>query len=161
MLIKMKSFIVILALLFAATATHAQQVVANSGNSGSATGYKVDWTLGEPVIETISGSTHILTQGMHQTKLMITAIEEIEIPGLEVKVYPNPTGRFLRIEVIQNGDAAFYYEVYDITGLKTVSKEIQSNTEEIDMGCYASGIYLLNVVSLNREYVKTFKVIKN
>ncbi|MBW6534203.1 MAG: T9SS type A sorting domain-containing protein [Mariniphaga sp.] len=157
----MKPIVILLMLLFAATSSYAQQVVSSSGNSGNITGYKVDWTLGEPVIETISGSNHILTQGMHQTKLLVTAISEMELPGVEVKVYPNPTGRFLKIEIIQTGDEQFFYEISDITGRKSVLKEMHANTEEIDMESYVSGIYFLNVLSLNREYVMVFKIIKN
>jgi hypothetical protein len=159
--IKMKPIVILLMLLFAATTSYAQQVVSSSGNSGTITGYKVDWTLGEPVIETIFGSNHILTQGMHQTKLLVTAISEMEFPGLEVKVYPNPTGRFLTIEVIQTGNELFLYELIDITGRKTILKQMQSSSEEIGMGSYVSGIYFLNVTTRNREYVKTFKIIKN
>ncbi|MEE4285669.1 MAG: T9SS type A sorting domain-containing protein [Mariniphaga sp.] len=157
----MKPTLVFLILLFVATATIAQQVVASSGNSGSAAGYKVDWTLGEPVIETISSSGNILTQGMHQTKLLVTAISEMEFPGLEVKVYPNPTGRFLKIEVTQTGNEQFFYEISDITGRKSVLKKLQGNTEEIDMGSYVSGIYFLDVLSQNHKNVKVFKIIKN
>ena len=94
-------------LLFAASAIHAQLIVASSGNSGSAAGYTVDWTLGEPVIETISGSTHILTQGMHQTKLLVTSIRVMEFPGLELKVYHNPASDLLTIEVIRSGNELF------------------------------------------------------
>jgi hypothetical protein len=157
----MKPIFVLLALLFAATVTQSQQVVASSGNSGSAAGYTVDWTLGEPVIETISGSGNILTQGMHQTKLLVTAISEMEFPGLEVKVYPNPTGRFLKIEVLQTGNELFFYEISDITGRNVVLKELQGNTEEIDMGSFVSGIYFLYVLSQNHKSVKVFKIIKN
>ncbi len=157
----MKPILILLMLLLAATTTSAQQVVASSGNSGSAAGYTVDWTLGEPVIETISGSGNILTQGMHQTKLLVTAISEMEFPGLEVKVYPNPTGRFLKIEVLQTGNEQFFYEISDITGRKSVLKEMHSNTEDIDMGNFVSGIYFLNVLSQNYKNVKVFKILKN
>jgi hypothetical protein len=159
--IKMKSILVLLALVFAAATSYAQEVVASSGNSGSAAGYTVDWTLGEPVIETISGSGNILTQGMHQTKLLVTAISEMEFPGLEVEVYPNPTGRFLKIEVLQTGNEQFFYEISDITGRKLVLKELQGNAEEINMGSFVSGIYFLNVLSQNHKNVKVFKIIKN
>jgi hypothetical protein len=159
--IKMKPVLIVFLLLFAVATTYAQQVVASAGNSETTAGYKVDWTLGEPVIETISGSNHTLTQGMHQTKLLVTAIGEIEMPGMEVKVYPNPTGRFLKIEVIQTGNEQFFYEISDITGRKTALKQMQSDTEEIDMGGYVSGIYLLNILTPDREYVNIFKIIKN
>ena len=157
----MRPIIFLVMLLFTATATYAQQVVASSGNTGTAVGYTVDWTLGEPVIETISGSSNILTQGFHQTKLLVTAISKMDFPELEVKVYPNPTGRFLKIEIIQTVNEQFFYELSDITGRKSVLKQMHSNTEEIDMGSYVSGIYCLNVTTRNREYIKTFKIIKN
>lgn len=158
----MKPILVLFVLFFAAIATDAQQVVASLGNTSSAAGYIVDWTLGESVIETISGSNHILTQGMHQTKLLVTAISEMELHGLEVKVFPNPTGRFLKLEIIQTGNEQFFfYEISDITGRKSVHKEMQANTEEIDMDSFVSGIYLLNVVSQNHKNVKVFKIIKN
>jgi len=85
----------------------------------------------------------------------------MELPGLEVKVYPNPTGRFLKIEIIQTGKEQFFYEISYITGRKSVLKEMQANTEEIDMGSYVSGIYFLNVLSQNHKIVKGFKIIKN
>jgi len=157
----MKSILVLLALVFAAATSYAQEVVASSGNSETAAGYTVDWTLGEPVIETISGSNHILTQGMHQTNLLATAISETELPGLQLKVYPNPTGRFLKIEIVQQGNEPFFYEISDITGRKSVLKELQGNAEEIDMGSYVSGVYFLNVLSKNHKNVKVFKIIKN
>jgi hypothetical protein len=161
MLIKMKPILIFLMLIFAATTSYAQQVVASSGNTGTITGYKVDWTLGEPVIETISGSNFILTQGMHQTKFLITSLNEIEYPGLEVKVYPNPAGNFLKIEVIQTGNEEFQYELTDIAGRKLLVKERFSNTEEINMDSYVSGIYLIRILNSNRDDVKVFKIIKN
>ena len=157
----MKSISLLGILILLAVNSYAQQVVASSGNSISAAGYKVDWTLGEPAIETISGSNHMLTQGLHQTKLLATAISENDFPGLEVKVYPNPTGRFLNIEVIQTGNEQFLYELTDIRGRQTMVKQMQSNVEEIDMGRYVSGMYLIRVLNAKNEDVKTYKIFKN
>lgn len=158
--IKMRSIVIVSALLFAATAAAAQQVVASAGNSGTATGYAVDWTLGEPVIETISGSGNILTQGFHQTRLLITDISEMEFPGLEIKVYPNPAGRFLKIEIVQTGNEQFLYELSDIKGRIRVVREVNTNAAEIDLGSYVPGLYLLRVINSRQEFVKVVKVIK-
>jgi membrane-bound inhibitor of C-type lysozyme len=68
----MKILPIFLFTIFAGITATAQQVVASSGNSATAGGYTVAWTLGEPVIETLSGSNNILTQGMHQTNLVVT-----------------------------------------------------------------------------------------
>jgi len=149
-----------LIVIFSGVTVTAQEVVASSGSSGTITGYKVDWTLGEPVIETLTGPANILTQGMHQTNLLVTGLEEMIVPGLEVRVYPNPTSDLLMIEVIQTGNDLFRYELFDITGRKIVLKKMNSNIEEIDMGSYVSGVYLLNVLNPNRKHVKVCKIIK-
>jgi hypothetical protein len=77
----MKTIVIFVVLSVCTIYLSAQEVVASSGNSGTITGYKVDWTLGEPVIETFTGSANILTQGMHQTKLLVTGLQEMTIPG--------------------------------------------------------------------------------
>ncbi len=156
----MKTIMIFVVLSVCTINLSAQEVVASSGSSGSITGYKVDWTLGEPVIETFTGSANILTQGMHQTKLLVTGVQELTIPGLEVRVYPNPTSDMLMIEVIQSGNDLFRYELFDVTGRKLILKQMNSNIEEIDMSSYVSGIYLLNVSDPTFNHVKICKIIK-
>lgn len=163
----MKTGIPFFMLLFAFTAVFAQQpsvspqVIASAGNSGSAGSYIIDWTLGETVIETIEGTNNILTQGMHQTKLVVTGTEELIFPGLEVKVYPNPTSDILMIEIIQSGNDIFSYELTDIAGRKIALRQMQSDIEELDMSNYVSGIYMIRVINLARGNVKVCKIIKN
>lgn len=157
----MKPIIILFALLFAAIASYAQQVVANSGNTGSAAGYTVDWTLGEPAIETFTGTNNILTQGFHQTQLVITALKENLYPGLEVKAYPNPTGNFLKIEVIQPGNEEFQYVLTDIEGRKVMKKKRFTDAEDINMSSYVPGIYMVIVSNSKQERVKIFKIVKN
>jgi hypothetical protein len=137
------------------------QVFTSSGNTAIAVGYTLSWTLGEPVIETLTGTNNILTQGMHQTNLIVTNLQDITFPGLEIKVYPNPTGDFLKIEVIQGGNELFLYELSDITGRRLLLKEMQSLTKEIDMKSYVPGSYILHLFNSGHEHVKTCKIIKN
>lgn len=157
----MKTFVILVVLLFAATAIQAQQVVASAGGSGKITGYSVDWTLGEPVIETVKGTNNMLTQGMHQTKLLVTAVYEIDFPGLEIKVYPNPAREKLFINVTQTGDLVFSYEVTDMTGQRKVLKEMKSSVEELDVRVYVPGMYLLRIFTPGFEYEKVYKIVKN
>jgi len=97
---------------------------------------------------------------MHQTKLLVTGLQEMTIPGLEVRVYPNPVSDMLMIEVIQTGNDLFRYELFDITGRKLVLKKMNSNIEEIDMSSYVSDIYLLHVSDPTLKHVKICKIIK-
>lgn len=157
----MKTILLFSFMMASVTSISAQQVIASSGNSATAGTYTVAWTLGEPVIKTLTGTNYILTQGMHQTKLVVTNLQDLTLSGQEVKVFPNPTEGFLRIEVIQTGNEFFHYELSDITGRRLLLKVMQAHSEEIDMSSYASGVYLLHVLNPNHEYVKTCKIIKN
>jgi hypothetical protein len=157
----MKPILILFMLLFAATAIHAQQVVASSGNSGTAVGYKVDWTLGEPAIETITGANNILTQGMHQTRLLITSLIDLEFPGLEISVFPNPTHQWLNIAFNHVESIKLSYQLYDISGRHLLQKVMFSETEIIDMKYFVPNIYILKIVSEDGLSLQVFKIIKN
>jgi len=147
-------------LLLGVPAGHAQQAIASAGGSGAAGGYKVDWTLGEPVIETFRGSGHILTQGLHQTNIITTSLPEREVPGLAVRVYPNPVGDRLMIEVVRTEGALFRCELYDVTGHRMLQKSLDPGVEEITMGGFAPGLYFLRVLTLEGKELTTRKIIK-
>lgn len=157
----MKPVLILTILLLAAKTAIAQQVVASAGHSGTVTGYAVDWTLGETVIETISGTDHTLTQGMHHTKLMVTALFDIVSPGMEAKVYPNPTGRFLRMEAVSAAGKPLHYELTDMAGRRLVSAQIHSARQDLDLQYYVPGIYFLRVFSADQTIGQVFKIIKN
>ncbi|QQS30849.1 MAG: hypothetical protein IPM47_07970 [Sphingobacteriales bacterium] len=65
--------LVIACLSISINSTFAQslspQVVASGGGYGTGGGYTLSYTVGEPVIATLSGGSNILTQGFHQPDL--------------------------------------------------------------------------------------------
>ena len=157
----MKTFLLISIIVLSGITSAAQQVVASSGNTASAGGYTLAWTLGEPVIETFTGSNNILTQGVHQTNLFVTNLQDFNLPGLQVTVYPNPTGDFLTIEITSQETEIFHYALSDITGRRILLKKMLTLSEKTDMSSYVSGIYLLQVLNSRFEHVKVCKIIKN
>jgi hypothetical protein len=104
----MRLFTTLVALLFAATLVQAQQVVATAGYSGTIPGYTVDWTIGEPVIETFTGANNILTQGFHQTLLMMVTYPSnagiVWNPGTIYTItWQDYTDPYVRIELLKGG----------------------------------------------------------
>ena len=95
----MKPYLLILLIALCATFLQAQEVVTTAGSYGETSSGSLSWTVGEPVIETITDGTNTLTQGFQQSKLTVTAINDLKFPGIELSVYPNPTNSFLFIEV--------------------------------------------------------------
>jgi hypothetical protein len=160
-IIHMKAFFLVVFLLFVSLSSRAQQAVSSAGNTSVVPGYIVDWTLGEVVIETVTGSSVMLTQGIHQTNLVVTDLHDLTSPGLDVKVYPNPAADFLRIEVLRMGNDVFHYELSDITGCRILLKAMQSQIEEIDMSRFVSGTYILHVFNTRQENRKICKIIKH
>src|SRR4030042_5240439 len=141
----------------------AQQVVSTAGShSGNAT-VQLSWTIGEPVISTFSNGSNILTQGMHQSKLLIDAIEEIELLGLKILAFPNPTNEFVNLQVHQlltdQPWKEFSFVLYDMNGKVLMQKQIVSTETVIQMNNYVSSTYFLKVLVNNHE-VKTFKIVK-
>jgi hypothetical protein len=137
----------------------AQQVVSSNGDSQSAAGFDVSWTVGEPVIATLISGSNTLTQGFHQTKLTITAVSELLFPGLEIKVFPNPTPDIITIHFSEYIEDSRYF-LYDLRGKMLENKLILSADTEINMKKYASGQYILKLTNKSRQAIQTFQIIK-
>ncbi len=145
-------------LLFVAGSTTAQEVISANGGTATAAGTQVSWTIGEPVIATISDANNTLTQGFHQTKLTVTAINDIQVSGVEIKVYPNPTSDFVTVHFGKVVEKPAYF-LFDLSGRMIQQKNIESTDEKIDMTDYSGGSYILKLNS-GQQPLQTFKIIK-
>lgn len=155
----MKYSIIILIIFLSCSVVSAQQVVSSSGDSQSAAGVEVSWTLGEAVIETLFGGSSTLTQGFQQPKVTIISVGEISIPGLEIKVFPNPTQEFITIRFSEYIEDT-RYALYDLRGKLIENKLINSADTEIDLKRYASGQYILKLTNKSQQPIQTFQVVK-
>ena len=155
----MKYSIIILILILAGSVASAQQVVSSNGDSQSAAGVEVSWTIGETVIETFVSDANTLTQGFHQTKITITAVSGILYPGLDIKVFPNPTPDIITIQFSEYVEGSRFW-LYDLRGKLLENKLISSADTEINMKNYASGQYILKLTNKSRQPIQTFQIIK-
>lgn len=157
-----KTFGIIIGLILGTTPfLSAQQVISAAGGSGSGQGVQVSWTLGEPVIETFTGKQNILTQGFHQTRLVVTAVDPLVYPGLRVTVYPNPVSSVLRLECSGTESWKVTFGLYHSDGKLMLFQKTGNLPAMIDMENFAPGFYLLKVSRENGELMNTFKIIKN
>ena len=155
----MNNYIIIfLLILGVAERANAQEVVASAGETQKAADIELSWTLGETIIETAESGSSVLTQGFHQSKLVVTALDDI-IANFEVKVYPNPTSDF----VIVNLDATKYdtqYALFDFSGKLLRQHPISETETRLDMIRYASGTYILKLLDDNSLPLQSFKIVK-
>jgi len=155
----MKYSVIILILFLACSVVSAQEVVSSNGDSRSSAGVNVSWTVGETVIETFVSDANMLSQGFHQTKVTITALSEILIPGMEVKVFPNPTQQFITIRFSEYIEDT-RYALYDLRGKLIENKLINAADTEIDLKRYASGQYILKLTNKSQQPIQTIQIIK-
>ena len=153
----MKTLFIIQLFLLAAFMVSAQELISSAGETKVISGIEISWSLGEPVIETVSGGATVLTQGFHQSKLTVTALEEIE--NLNLKVYPNPTSEFVVIQ-FSTPDKISSYSLFDLSGKLLDNSKINATTTYVNLNKLASGSYLLKIDDKNAQRLQTFKIIK-
>jgi len=157
---------VMIAFFLSWIAVQAQEVVSTAGSYGETTSGSLSWTVGEPVIETITDGTNTLTQGFQQSRLTVTAINDLKVPGIELSVYPNPTNNFLSIEVKTDKQRDLLLSLFDINGRLILQKKMAGNKQTINMQNYCPATYILKVMQAkdsNRKdaiYCVSFIIIK-
>ncbi len=138
---------------------NAQEVVSNSGNSFSNDNLNVSWTLGETIINTEQSTDKQLTQGFHQSKLVITAVKENIQADFSIIVFPNPTADYLNLTLEKIDANKLQFSLIDSNGKILSNTFPESNQTQIAMHQYPSGSYYLQVREKN-NILKSFKIIK-
>jgi hypothetical protein len=71
----MRTLILFIFLTVTIAQIKAQSTISVAADYGQTSSMTLSWTIGEAVVGAISNSNHIATQGFHQSKLVITSIE--------------------------------------------------------------------------------------
>ena len=133
--------------------TISPEVVASSGNTLISGDVVLDFTIGEVVIDTYTG-TVILTQGFQQSRIIITHVpnEEYEV---EFNIYPNPTSDYVMIDF--NSPVSSILEMFDIQGKLILNHSLYNQESfQLNLQTVASGSYLLKVNIADR--VSTYQI---
>ena len=153
----MKITFLFFSLICAVPAIDAQEVISSQGDSYSGPNAKIDFTIGECIIETLSDGTTNLTQGFHQTNWKFSGVEDFS-PEMEMVVFPNPASDFLQIQTADFKEV--HYELFDEAGRLVAQNELLEETTSIRVAELATGQYSL-VLSKNQQPLKIFKLIKS
>ena len=133
------------------------QVTASAGTSMSSGSVAMEFTIGEVVTSTLSAGGDVLTQGFHQPKIVIVAID----PFLDVfsfSVYPNPSDQFVTIET--SSKDPLQAKVYNALGQSIFDSQIFSEKTTLDIQHIANGPYLLQITRPTGEPVKNYTLVK-
>jgi len=123
----------------------------------------ISWTIGEIVTETFVSNNNTLTQGFQQSLLYVFSINENVDSIFNINVFPNPTNGILNILIHSKLNTPIGIKLFDTHGHCLFDKEIMGNNniyEKINFTNYPNSVYLLNVISSKRKFVKSFKIQK-
>lgn len=159
-----KQGLIAMAFLFA-SALQAQSlspsVVANAGGEGSSATHQVAWTIGEPIITTEMNATNQLTQGFHQTQLVVSSIAKVEL-SFSIEVFPNPTTSTLTLSLENDRSEDVQWSLVDVMGREQKTGMIQSavSNYQLNVQDLENGIYFLNLKTSENQTIQTHKIQK-
>ena len=154
----MKKNKLVLFLLLSTSTIYAQEVVSTQGDSYYTGSASMDFTIGEPIINTESDGTYDITQGFHQTNWNFAGLEDLA-PEMDVNIYPNPTSDVLIISTKQFEGVNF--TLTDGKGKLVQHDELSEETTSVDVQHLTPGSYSVTLFDRNQNKLKTFKLIKN
>lgn len=133
--------------------------------AGLVTDSKISYsqTAGETAVEVMGCYEYIFTQGFQQPGIKQSDDDQPE--GTGVRVYPNPAGDYLTVEMYGEKTRAVRIEIIDITGTvvmsdnKTFDKDYW-HKERYDVDHLTRGLYLVRVLTEDGYLNRTIKIEK-
>jgi hypothetical protein len=153
----MKKNKLLVSLLLLSVGLSAQEVISSQGDSYSNTSNTLDFTIGEPIGETVTDGTTSLTQGFHQTLLTITNVEDFD-EKFSVNIFPNPTTERVNLTIDKYEGVTFY--LFDVTGKLLKQEVVTAQQTVVQVSEFPKGTYLLKLAGQENKSLKTYKIIK-
>jgi len=136
-----------------------QQVISSMGGNLLTESGSISFTLGEPVINTISTTNGIITQGYQQPWLKAISNYTNSTNSAYIKVYPNPTTDILYLSTQIDGMSNIKFVLTNFTGRVFFTTIIDSELTEVDFSHFLPGIYILMVYE-HHMIMGTYKIVK-
>lgn len=152
----MKKHTLLLFSILSTITVFSQEVISTQGDSYSNSNGSIDFTVGEPIINTLTDGNNDLTQGFHQTNWHFVGIVD-HTPLYEATIFPNPAGEVLNIESTKFEDVI--YSLYDAQGKLILVDKLDANVTRIQVSKLAPGRYSI-ILSNQNQSLKTFNLIK-
>ncbi len=141
-----------------------RSVIASAGASQSASGVKLNSTVGEAITQTKTSGSVILNQGFQQGDILPVGIEENQIK-IDYSFYPNPTSDFINIELTSEKSGEANLQILSLDG-KVIQTEtfqlVQSQTvyKRFDLSNQTNGMYLISIQSKDGNGIVIDKIQK-
>ena len=143
------------------------EVVSSYGGSATAGNMYLEWTLGEPRIESVKKPDYLFTQGFHQPFIHIikqAGTILVSTDKLKIMVYPNPVNTVLKVKIETTDLRPLVLELVDVYSRllqrKNITAGLKYNQVDFNMSGYIGGSYYLMVRDTKGNIINTFKLVK-
>lgn len=141
-------------------------VISPAGEVSKGGGIILEWTVGEPAIETVSTSSALYTQGFHQPVLHVqklTTGKEVASLQNKILVYPNPATSVINVQLDNPFSSALIISLIDEAGKQVSSNRLpaQSSLLRLNIGALSSGVYILRITDAKGSAQNNYKIIKS
>ena len=142
-----------------------QSVIAAAGDVSKSATIILEWTVGEPAVETITSPSSILTQGFHQPLLQvqkISATKEAVASKNTFRVYPNPATSIINIEPEKISDVTLLISLVDINGKVIMNNNLPAKSAAVKLNVtnLSQGTYFLRISNAAGVLQGEYKIIK-
>lgn len=169
------------AVLASASAQSIEKMVIAAGGKGLTAGnVKLDFTVGETFINTMSQVNNSITQGFHQPNLYVARIADPEdttvvfsdditetlseqpviANNFKVEVFPNPATDHINIRMNELNNLKCFMFLSDTSGKLIEIKQLSQSESRIEFSTLPNGNYLVTVKSEDGLINESFKIIK-
>lgn len=139
---------------------NAQETISATGGDASGSGGTINYTIGQTVYTTNSGTDGSVIQGVQQPYEITTTVGiDVSEINLELVAFPNPTTNSLTIRINKYDNEKLTYQLIDLEGKLLDNKQIIDNNTQVDLQKLPVSTYFINVLD-NNSLIKTFKIIK-
>ena len=139
----------------------APDVIISSGDVIEGEEASLSWTIGENLIESFGGDNLLLLQGFQETEDYLIAIEEINSENSMVMVYPTRTTGKVNVVFSETISVDYNAELVDMSGKVCNTYDFDSDRNEIDLGEFAQGMYMLIIMDKANNPVKRLEIVRD
>lgn len=133
-----------------------KSVIGSCGQTQVSEGNKISWSLGEPVVGTMTAGGHQLGNGflpsLDYSVLFTPEKEDISF----IEIYPNPATEFIKFK----SDLLCNLEItISSTEGKEILRTVIKSDDMMNITALNEGLYLMKVTDLKGRHTSSYKVI--
>ncbi len=162
MKLKNFSFVFLLLLHLSPIASIAQSGFVATGGNSTDGGQSLSFTIGQiDYLNIVQGNILVANQGIQQPyELGTTSTKGLDIPGLEISLFPNPTLKEFNLLVdFKSNPSLLEYNVFDLLGKKILEGGLEKGLNTVSVTQLPSGIGMVKILTQKNE-TQTFKLLK-